>query len=392
MQRAKPRLAVIIPTLHGAGCERIVAEMLPDLNADFGLHLILYHPSIAYPIPDNLKIYFLNSDNSPAHGIIFKIFRFIKRIISLASILRRERFSVVLSFIDSNNVIVFFANILAGGKAKIVMAEHTINEEFFRFNPYARRLGWLIKLLLRFVYARADKVIVISNAMQRYVRDVLGVNRLTKVIYNGIDTGKFYPPVLNKEISAQLDPRYIVPCIRLLNVGRLDDNKDQDFLIKILPKVLEAVPDARLFILGVGPNEMRLLHLVSELKLEEKVFFLGWQTNVEEYMRLADVFLLSSHHESFSNVIIEALACGVPVVTTRSTEVFYETFEHGRYGTIVPIGDSQGYIKAVIDTLRQYSIDTKFRAEIAKYAQSKFNLSNMKLQYIETIREIVKRD
>lgn len=386
----KTRLAVFIPTLEGAGCERLVSEMLPDLNEYFKMHLILYHRLITYRIPENVIIYHLNSDTSAKHGVIYKIYRFIKRIYCLAVILRRERYDVVLSFID--NIVVFFACKLAGRKTRIILAERTVNTEFFKFNRYARGLQWIIKPLLRFVFFRADKVIVNSNAMQLYVRDVLGVTRATEVIYNGIDTEKFYPPTDKPEIPETLDADYMVAGVRLLNAGRLDDNKNQAFLIRIFPRILEAVPNARLFILGTGPNEETLRSLIFELGLEGKVHLLGWKNNVASYMRLADVFLLSSHHESFGNVLVESLACGTPVVATQSTEALFEILDNGLYGTIVPVGDAEGYIKAVLDTLNRQSKEAAFRRKISDYARVNFNLIDVKSKYIKAIREVTNDD
>ncbi|MSP52954.1 MAG: glycosyltransferase [Gammaproteobacteria bacterium] len=384
----KIRLAVVIPTLHGAGCERIVAELLPDLNKLFDIELILYNRAISYPVPEQIKIYTLNSDNSAECSIGYKMYRFAKRIVSLSLILRRENYEVILSFIDGNNIIVFFANILSGRKAKLVTAEHTISDDFFRFNRYARRLRWVVKSLLRFVYNRADKVIVISKAMQDYLRDNLGVKKTTDIIYNGIDVNRFYFPTHYLEKTPQLDSRYLVDGIRLLNVGRLDDNKNQRFLIEIFPRILESVPTAYLFIIGVGSNEESLRHLIYDMGLEERIYLLGWKNNVEEFMKMADVFLLTSHYESFSNVIMEALACGVPVVTTQSTKAFFETLDNGHFGTIVPVGDADAFVAAVLNTLSHYSNSDTFKMEISNHARSNFNIDRMKSKYIGVIQEV----
>src|SRR5262245_17481806 len=172
---ARPRLAVVIPSLHGAGCERMVAALLPDFQARFDVHLILHRAAIAYPIPPSVPIYLLQGDASPDHQVAYKAWRFAQRATRLATILRRQPYDAVLGFVDVSNVLTAYAHALAGSRARLVLAEHTVNPQFFRFNPHARRLRPLLQALLRVAYTRADRVIAISRAMQRYLRDRLGI-------------------------------------------------------------------------------------------------------------------------------------------------------------------------------------------------------------------------
>jgi glycosyltransferase involved in cell wall biosynthesis len=384
---ARPRLAVVIPSLHGAGCERMVAALLPDFQARFDVHLILHRAAIAYPIPPSVPIHLLQGDASPDHHVAYKAWRFAQRATRLATILRRERYDAVLGFVDVSNVLTAYAHALAGSRARLVLAEHTVNPQFFRFNPHARRLRPLLQALLRVAYTRAHRVIVISRAMQRYLRQGLGIWRPTDLIYNGVDTDVFYPRRAADEPCPRLEPAYTAPGVRLLSVGRLDANKDHAFLVRLLPDLLAALPDARLFLLGVGPEETALRRLACALGLADRVVLLGWRENVADYLRRADVFLIASHYESFSNATVEALACGTPVVVTRASAALPEVLAGGRYGAVVPLGDSATYARAVIETVQRRAPDREYRAEIAAYARGRFDLRETRARYVQVVEE-----
>jgi glycosyltransferase involved in cell wall biosynthesis len=262
-----------------------------------------------------------------------------------------------------------------------------VNPQFFRFNPYARRLRPLLQALLRVAYTRADRVVAISRAMQRYLRDGLGIRRPTDLIYNGVDTDVFHPPRDAGETCPSLDPAYTAPGVRLLSVGRLDANKDHAFLVRLLPGLLPALPDARLFLVGDGPENATLRRLARALGLADRVVLLGWRENVADYLRRADAFLLASHYESFSNATVEALACGTPVVVTRASAALPEVLAGGHYGAVVPLDDRAAYAQAVIDTVQRRAPDPGYRAEIAGYARARFDFRETRARYLQVIQE-----
>lgn len=381
----KIRLAVVIPTLEGGGTQRMVAELLHGFPTHFDVHLVLCQYRVAYSIPRHVTIHLLHSAHSPNHSIIIKLWRLGRRVFSLRSVLRSGHYDVILSFLDMNNVVTFLANRLVSRRAPLLLVEQLVGEEFLRYERHRRRTNWLWMLSLRFAYQRASLVIVLSATMQRYVREVIGVDRETEIIYNGVNSERFFS---NGGVVAGLDERYSSARVRLLHVGRLCDQKNQEFLIRLFPRILECVPEAELFIVGVGENERPLRDVISRLALDGRVHLLGWKDNVADYMRLADVFLLCSNYESFGNVIPEALACGVPVVTTGCSGVIFEILENGRYGAIVPVGDASGYLRAVLETLGRYGRNPGLKEEIAAYVESRFGMVEIKKRYIELILQM----
>jgi glycosyltransferase involved in cell wall biosynthesis len=384
------RLAVVIPTLHGAGCERFVAEMLPTLCREFEVELILYERKIDYPIPDRLPVHLLGSPHTAELSTAAKGVRLVSRTTSLARMLRTGRYDVVLGLIDTNNLVVYAAARLVG--LPVVLAEHTINENFFRFNPYARRMRHIIRPLLGVAYQRADRVIVISEAMRSYLGSALGVHRPVDVVGYGVDLGKFHPPdgvadgAANGAANSTLDPRFTRARIRVLCVARLDDNKDQAFCIGAFPAIRAAVPEAELFLVGVGPNEAKLREIVAASPAASAIHLLGWQTAIPDYMRAADLFVLTSHHEGSPVTVIESLCTGLPVVVTRSTEALFEVLENGRRGAIVPVGDGTAFSRAAIAALREQASDRSFRDALAAYGQERFDVRTRAADYARILR------
>ena len=120
---------------------------------------------------------------------------------------------------------------------------------------------------------------------------------------------------------------------------------------------------ARMAILGEGKDRGTLEKLAKELGISDKVAFLGFQKNPFKYMKRATVFVLSSLHEGFGNVLVEAMACGTPVISTNCKSGPSEIIEDGKSGILVPVSDYQSLSKAIIKVLSDDSLRQKFSAE-----------------------------
>jgi glycosyltransferase involved in cell wall biosynthesis len=135
----------------------------------------------------------------------------------------------------------------------------------------------------------------------------------------------------------------------ILSVGRLDRIKDQATLLRAFAR-LRANCAARLMILGEGDERARLESLAQELGIAADVTLPGFVANPMPYMRKAAVFALSSLSEGFGNVLVEALYCGCPVISTECGGP-REILMDGRYGHLVPVGDDAALAKALAATL-----------------------------------------
>lgn len=378
----KNKLAIVIPTLHGAGCEKLLSEMLFDFEKEFEIDLILYEKSIDYDIPKSINIKLVGSDNSPYHSIFYKIFRLWKRINNIGKILKSNNYDAILSFIDGCNTNVYFAKLLHNLKTPLVSAEHTINKGFFIHNPHSKKLAWLFKYLLKITYNGVDEVIVISESMKKYLKEEINVtNNNITTIYNGIDTHKFN---LEKNKNIEFEKEFKNAKIKLLNVARLDDNKNQQYLINLMPDILKEKPESRLFIIGKGEKELELKSLIKKLNLENYVFLLGWKTNVSDYMKESDLFLMASKYEGFPMTIIESISVGLPVISSLSNDSIYEILKND-IGKVIKLDDEVSFTGTIISYINK-KID---KNKMHQIIENKFAIDKTSSEYIKIIKKAI---
>ncbi len=211
----------------------------------------------------------------------------------------------------------------------------------------------------------ADRVVFISEGLRRLTeaRPFMPRNRST-VIHNPV----FVPgePV----DAAQCDRMY--PQLRgrrlVLSVGRLNEvQKAQSDLIKAFARFVPANPDFDLALLGEGPSKPDLERLVAQLGLGSRVHFLGYHREPWVFYARASVYAHTARHEGFGNVIVEALAYGLPVVATDALGPA-EILAEGKYGHVVPRGD----VEAIAGALQRAAHDpvdaSRLRARAAEFA------------------------
>ncbi len=223
--------------------------------------------------------------------------------------------------------------------------------------PWSRMLGpeaagswrWRhLPPLLSRLYAEADAVVPVSAGIAEHLRQVAGLpDTLLRTIHN---------PVLDEQSQRRRAEPLTHPWFApgeppvILNVGRLDRQKDQATLLRAFAR-LRTKHMARLMILGEGDERVRLEALAQELGIAADVALPGFIANPMPYMRESTVFALSSLYEGLPTVLIEALYCGCPVVSTDCLSGPREILQDGRYGRLVPVGDDVALAEALTETI-----------------------------------------
>lgn len=369
------RIALLLTDLNGGGVQKMTVSLAGAL-ADRGHEavIVLYSARgvLNSQIPPEVALHHLKASSrmaarlAPLRADPLALPRLILPVIlprkpppglkylpSLARFLERYRPDALISAAPNCNLAAVWANRLAGGRAKIVISERTAPSKMLTKSG-SWRTRFLPALMHR-TYQQADVIVAVSQALGD---DLAGVAHIPR---HRIVT--IYNPVVGPNLATQaLEPvdhpwfaRDAPPVV--LSAGRLSAQKDFPTLIRAFA-ALRATREARLVILGGatadGKTEIRqqdLVALAESLGVAEDLCLLGFIANPYAYMARARLFALSSAWEGFGNVLVEALACGCPVVSTDCPHGPAEILERGRYGRLVPVGDAAAMAQAMAEVL-----------------------------------------
>jgi glycosyltransferase involved in cell wall biosynthesis len=205
--------------------------------------------------------------------------------------------------------------------------------------PPTRRESAAIRTTIKIV----DSIVTPSQGVAAELVDVFGARpKRVYPIYNGFDVHAIRRSA-RELLPEQKDGLWIVTCCRL------NDQKDFGTLIDAFSRT-NSLPDAKLIIVGDGPERVAIEHLVERFGLTDRVIFAGYQPNPFPWIRSADIFVLSSHYEGFGNVIVEAFALGIPVVASDCRYGPAEIVESGVSGLLFEPGDAS-CLAAYLDEL-----------------------------------------
>jgi glycosyltransferase involved in cell wall biosynthesis len=214
-------------------------------------------------------------------------------------------------------------------------------------------------------YLAADGITAVSQGIAEDLVCSFGLPReRVTTIYNPVVT-----PELLAQAQAPLDHPWFAPDAPpvILGVGRLHPQKDFPTLLRAFARV-RAVRVVRLVILGEGEQRAALQQLVAELGLTKDVALPGFVGNPFAYMARAGVFVLSSAYEGLPGVLIQALACGCPVVSTDCPSGPGEILEQGAYGPLVGVGDVAALAQAMLALLAHPPAAERLRHRAAEFS------------------------
>jgi glycosyltransferase involved in cell wall biosynthesis len=270
-----------------------------------------------------------------------------RSLLTLMNYLKEEKPNTILSSQTHLNIIAIIARIFSGSHARLILSEHVTIGNSSRNSSH--RLDRLYPILAHLFYPLAEKIVLVSHETARdFINTTHLPPKMVKVIYN---------PIVSRKL---LDDSKIIPDHKwfkmadtqvILAAGRLTAQKNFETLINAFLLVQKSRPSARLLILGEGEDRQHLEQLAKELGLQEVVHFQGFMINPYAFMANSDLFVLCSRWEGFGNVLVEAMACGTPVVSTDCPSGPAEILANGKYGELVPVGNAELLAKAIIRTL-----------------------------------------
>jgi glycosyltransferase involved in cell wall biosynthesis len=338
MANPQERIAIFMPSLFGGGGQRSMLNLAHGMaEGGHSVDLVLAQAEGA----------FLGQVREPVRVVDLKASRALTSLPALVKYLRRERPGAMLSVFGYVNIIALWAWRLSGvGTRLFVNEQNTVSLEAGNGSNWRSRMT--PRLIKRF-YPWANGIVTVSQGVREDLSQLTGIagERIT-VIYN--------PSVIKSEVwqraQAPLDHPWFgsgQPPV-LVAVGRLQMQKDYPTLIRAFAQVSRS-RSVRLVILGEGRERSRLEALVQKLHLEQDVSLPGFVKNPYAYMARASLFVLSSRWEGLPTVLVEALCCGTPVVSTDCPSGPKEILKDGLYGQLVPVGDPDALARAIETSL-----------------------------------------
>jgi len=282
----------------------------------------------------------------------------------ILGILKREKIDLV----HTHNSKTGFLGRLAGRLAGTPVVVHTVHGfAFHDSEPRWRQL--LFRAMERMAAPWADHTIYISQPLIDWARRerIIAEGRYTK-IYSGIDLESFHP--YNQEELRELrDELGIKETDRVIGfVSKLWEGKGHDVALQAMVQVVKSFPQARLLLVGEGSLEKKLKTSSHELGLENAVLFTGFRTRIAEMTSLCDLCILPSFFEGMGRVLIEAGACGKPVVASNVGGI-PDVVKDGVTGILVPPGDPMSLSEGILRLLQ----DPELRERMGQAARQRIN-------------------
>lgn len=335
------KILFFLNSISDGGAERVCINLADEMIKEgYDVDFILLGNNISnskkYKVNDKINIFELGINEKNKLKKILNIFLSIHKVNKIIDKREKEgKYCLITSHLPMSNVITRFSK----AKNESIYVFHTT------MNKYEKEQNKLLfRIGLQFVYGNKKIVTVSDGLNEETVKKYKFKNELVKTIYNPIDKVKI--DKLKKE-PVNINEKYFV------QVGRFDEAKRQDRMIDVFYKG-KFYEKYKLIFCGVGKLENKMKEKVEKLGLQERVIFLGWQSNVYKWMYNSEMLISTSDFEAFPMNLIEAFACGTKVISSNCefgpNEILLD--EYSNY--LVKTDDINDYIKKINNAIKNY--------------------------------------
>ncbi|MFQ5867208.1 MAG: glycosyltransferase [bacterium] len=354
------KILFVIYCMYGGGAEKQMQYILRHIDRKkFEPNLAVFHLTgmEREVVPEDVPIFDLSTKLRPAS--IFLTFK-------LIGLIKKIKPDKILSFLWGINLISILAGILT--KTDFLISERTLSE----IDIKGYFLSKLRKKVVSLFYHKAEKIIAVSHNVKKNLCKYFDISkRKIEVISNGIDLKKIEKLKSEYEINLQ---NYLLAC------GGLHKWKNYDFLIEVMAEL----KSLSLVILGDGPLKKHLKQKAESLGVN--LILPGYINNPYPYFKKAKVFALTSLYEGFPNVVLEAMACRVPIVSVDCPGGVNEIIETGKTGLLVPLGDKKVLTSAVIKLLENKNLCKILTENSYRKIKEEFTLDRMIKSYEDVMK------
>lgn len=357
-------ILIVLPNLHGGGAERLHVN-LANLWVEHGLRvsfaLMQKAGDLAGLLHRDIELIDLGSLQ-------------IREVpLALSRCIKRRPPDVTIAAMWPLTTAAVLGWIMGGRKGRLFLSDHTHLSvaSLYETNFSLRTIGWLIRLSYPFASGR----IAVSGGVKDDLCQLSGLKPASvRVIYNPAAKG------IDVDDGLRSDPTSLWERHngkKILSVGTLKMQKDHETLLRALALLPSSI-DAKLVILGEGPLREDMTTLAAALGVSHRLSLPGFVLDPYPWFASADLFVLSSRWEGFGNVIIEAMECGTPVVSTDCPSGPAEILDNGRYGELVPVQDTARLARAIETSLTQ-----KPDRDALKQRAKEFSVESISKQYLD---------
>ncbi len=352
------RLAFLLPSMAGGGAERVALRLIEDfVSQGFEVDLLLLRAEgeLLGLVPRSVRIVDLAAP------------RIRDSIVPLIRYLRKRRPHAMQVSLWPLTAAAIVARKLAGVKTRVVVSDHAALSR--QYHGFARTL---LKWSTRALYPMADARIIVAAAARDDLAVLSGLApESIEVIYNPVAA----PPPAGE--GPGVEPMWGDAKQRLMTVGTLKDQKNHALLIRAFARVDRAL-GATLMILGQGPLLGRLREIAEEEGAADRILFPGFTVDPWPYYRAADMFVLSSDYEGYPLVLLEAMRCGLQIVSTDCESGPREILDGGRYGALVPCGDADAFAAAI-----EQGLNRRIEPELLRARAEELSGTDTSARYLE---------
>ena len=347
------RIFAIIPSFAGGGAEKNFIALVESLN-ETGNEVVVVTLSSrtrdVYALSEKIKRYDLGFEKRKW----YKVFLYFQIISKLRKIAKEFKPDCCLSFLLKTNIL----SLIAFSRYPVVISERSILKR--NDNSLASRL------FRRVLYPRASAVVVMTRAAAEDMAGFVSKEKI-QVIPN--------PVILNPSVNDRKSVRKDILALYrdpdtvkgiIVSAGRLHPVKGFDLLIRSFADVAEQCKGWNLLILGEGAERDKLKTLIEENSLSDRVAMPGRTEAIHDYFRACDLYALSSRSEAFGNVIIEAMACDLPVVSVDCPYGPGEIIKNNDNGILVPAMDQNFLSDAILKLIQDKTLRKRISENAAR--------------------------
>ncbi|MFC0523176.1 N-acetyl-alpha-D-glucosaminyl L-malate synthase BshA [Pontibacillus salicampi] len=363
------------PTVGGSG---VVATELAKLLAEKGYEIHF----ITSSVPFRLKRIYPNIFYHEVEMNHYAVFQYPPYDLALANkmaeVINREKIDILhVHYAMPHAICAILAKQMVHHDVKIVTTLHGTDITVLGVDPSFTNM-------IRFGIEHSDRVTAVSHSLVAQTKDMLQMNKNMDVVYNFVDEREYKPQektVLKQEYGIEEEEDVLIHISNFRKVKRVPD------VIHAFHRIVQH-RNAKLLLVGDGPEYSQVCQLVNELGLRGKVLFLGKQENVSELLSIADLKLLLSEKESFGLVLLEAMACGVPCIGSNIGGI-PEVIQDGETGYICEPGDIEDVAEKAMHILSDSTIKSKFSRKGMERVSNEFHSEHIVKQYEQIYEDLL---